>query len=72
MHRITGRELPVSEHNLLRTLCNGLINGEHLINHPQNGIEGRLNGVTTIYGSVPMKNFLSNFSIGDQPLSLKS
>jgi hypothetical protein len=43
MHSIAGGELPMSQNNLFRPLRRNPVDGQHLINNPEQSIKGRLN-----------------------------
>jgi hypothetical protein len=43
MHSITGGQLPMSQNDLFRPLRRNPVDGQHLINNPEQSIKGRLN-----------------------------
>jgi hypothetical protein len=72
VNRVTSRQVPVTEDDLLGTFDYQLVNVEYLVNHTQDSVKGRLDGVAPVYGDVSVQDFLQNFGISDQPSTLDS
>ena len=47
----------------------GLFYSEHVINDFENRLQGRVDGFTPVNGSVPVQNFLQDFSVGSVRVS---
>ena len=66
MYGIAGRELPMSQDNLLGPLCRSAINRQHLVDDAEQGVECRLDGVSPINGDIAVHNLLQHLGIGDE------
>jgi hypothetical protein len=58
----------LSENKLLRAFDDAPINGQELIDNPEQYLESRLNTLAPVNRDVAMKNFLQNLRIGDRAL----
>jgi len=70
MHGITRRQPSMTEYNLFRALGHCPIDSQHLIDNPQQGIEGWLNGFAVVNGYVAVQNLLQDLSIRNQTLAV--
>jgi hypothetical protein len=55
---------------LFRTLCDGPINGQHLMHDADQSVEHGLNCVAAVDGDVAVQDFLENLRAGNQALAL--
>ncbi len=65
---VARRQPLMAKHDLLGTLNGRFIHREHLVDNAEQCVEGRLDRVAAVNGSVPMKDFLEDLRIGGQPL----
>jgi hypothetical protein len=70
MYRVTGRQLSISQNNLLRTLHHRAINRQHLIYDTEQSVESWLNCVATIDCDIPVQDFLQDLGIGNKTLTI--
>jgi len=54
----------------LATLDGDPRNAKHLIDNPEQSVEGRLDGVPTVDGDVPMQDLLQDLGVGDEALAV--
>ncbi len=69
MYPVSCGQSPVSKHDLFSADHSGLANRQHFIHHPEQSVEGGLNGVAAINRNVTVKNFLKYLGIGNQTLT---
>lgn len=65
---VASGEVLILKYDLLRSFYHGGIDREHLVDDPEQRIESGLNGSTTIYGDIAVKNFLQDLRVRNQPL----
>jgi len=70
MYGIARGKALVTEYDRFGALDGDTLDGKYLINDAKQGVKRRLNCIATVDGNVPMENFLQNFGVGDQSLSL--
>ena len=70
MHGISGRQSSIAKHNLLGTLDNSPVNRENFIDNVKNCIEGRLDILMPVHCAVSVEDFLEDFCVRNQTLTL--
>jgi hypothetical protein len=70
VYGIARGESRVTKDNFLGSLEDCVVDGQYLIDHAEQGIEGWLNGVVAVDGYIAMQYFLEHFRVGDPALAL--
>jgi hypothetical protein len=70
MDCITRGQLYVPQYNLFGALHHNLVNGQDLIDDAQQCVEGWLDGVAPLHGSVSVQDLLQDLSIRDEAFPL--
>ena len=55
--------------NLFRKFRRGPINRQHLIGDAEQSVKGGLDGISPVYGDIPVQDLLQDFGIRNQALS---
>jgi len=60
----------MSQDNLLGALGGGARDVKHLIDHAEQSVECRLDGVPAVDGDVPVQDLLQHLGVGNQALAV--
>ncbi len=69
MHCITRRDLPITQDDLFRTLCDGPINGQHLVDDAEQRVKSWLDCVAAVDSNIAVQDLLENLGVRNQALA---